>query len=95
MAWATIREATTDEYTLLEKRAKAFALRHRKLLGNKGHCPGLAWVGFIEDGISYERRFGDLQEAQYVDRLWKRVVQRVLGQGAEGIAYGHVGYDSP
>ena len=89
MAWSTIRRATGEEKAKLEKAARQFAARHEIDLYD-GLDPVLTVEGNCEPGYGagdYEKR-----RARRLNRLWLRVVRRVLGDAsADGIAYGYVG----
>lgn len=91
--WTNIRMATDADVTLLERKAREFIARHDEV-ENWAHMFNMvdAVRFLIEDEAENDKTWGT-HRAPYLRRLWKRVVARALKTpGAEGIAYGTVGY---
>jgi len=95
MAWATIRRATEQDTEALEAAAQRWCTR-------RGLNPCIDRHGADDWTSTAEHYLWELdRDCQHEDRAhyrqelhnWHRVVARALGDsGAEGIAYGHVGY---
>ncbi len=83
MAWSTLRRATEDEEAAMTAAARRFCKRH-----------GIDTSGELSLELTIECHISGLypEDQPRMRRLWKRIVQRTLGNGAEGIAYGYVGF---
>jgi len=97
MAWSTIRRATDEDNERLEAAARRFIARHETDL------PYVIMDGPNDDVVNeLDNQLYQLitdyhhplhGRALQLRRLWRKVVARTLGApGAEGIAYGHVGF---
>ena len=88
MAWATLRKATETDICSLRAAAKRFCDRHAL------DCEESESPEFVIDCALNPGNCGYVHEdlAKRLKPLWARIVRRILGKGAEGIAYGHVGY---
>lgn len=93
MGWIKIRKATDEDVAALDAAAVKFARKHipyitEKDLSGQARC----LASFIESCI--EAPGQDLLHVWARERkLWRAQVQRTLGKGATGIAYGYVGYE--
>lgn len=96
MAWGTLRQATDDDVQRLTSAAQRFCVRHG--IDQPGNVPvnGFEFVNAIEDLVANmtdpSQQEWTCREGAYLGRLWRRCVRRALGPGADGIAYGYVGY---
>jgi hypothetical protein len=86
-----MREATQEDIEKLETRAQEFCKRHELEILN-----GDTAVQTIDFRLS--DRYGEddygRDERKRLERLWYGVTSRTLGSGAEGIAYGYVGFSA-
>lgn len=90
MAWSTIRRATESDVVALNQRANAFMARH----DIEELFPDATPTATVEEYLAYLRDNHDPKYAR-LNRLWLGVVRRALGHnGAEGIAYGYVGFSA-
>lgn len=92
MAWATIRKATAGDLDALEARAKVFARRHEIDIDESDN-----WARAVDFHVQHAKTHGVQSSGWYPDggrlcRLWRRVVRRLFGRNADGIAHGYVGY---
>lgn len=91
--WVTIRKATEQDAEILERKAFEFMRRHDDP-ANFAHMYTMldAVTYLIEEEAENDKSWGT-RRASYLRSLWKRIVPRALNApGAEGIAYGAVGY---
>jgi hypothetical protein len=87
MAWGTIRKATDDDRARISAAAEKFCARHQI---------GIPQDWSAEAAIAFECYGGAGHPGNpELRRYWKRVIKRILGNGADGIAYGYVGYVVP
>lgn len=84
--WNVIRQATETDKEKYEAAARRFAARHG--LGTPDEYGGFRHYSQIVECEVSDPSKRDLA------RLWKRCVQRALGQYAEGIAWDAVGYSA-
>lgn len=85
MGWSAMRKATEEEMSELNAATEKIGQRH----GFDGDA--VSWdMSFFKEGYtSYDDKWKQADRAQ---RAYRRAVRKILGEGAEGIAYGHVGY---
>lgn len=85
MAWGTLRKATQSDYNVLNQKAKEFAERHNLDI-EYSDVNGESYE-FLDIAINFS------ENTAYLKQLWKRIIRRALNApGADGIAYGYVGY---
>lgn len=99
MAWVIIRTATAEDHDALNKSARRFADRHNipiSLQKSTWDIPIPQLHEQVSDHIEF--RVGSdyyNHEAKALRRLWWRCIARATGcKGAEGIAWGSIGYSS-
>ena len=87
MSWGTLRKANDEDLAALNAAARRFAERHDITFASE-----ISDVDTVEYWL-YEQDKDDFRLGKYYARLWNRCVARALKHpGAEGIAYGYVGY---
>jgi len=84
MAWAPIRKATDEDRETLRRKAAEFCARH----GIEDHWDDP--VDCVEFLVCEPWHYK--HDTARLRKLWRRIVARALGSGAEGIGYGSVGY---
>lgn len=89
MAWSTIRKATDTDIDRLQSAAVRFCRRHEIPFQNPQQA-----TSEIDCLLSLGPECGHEIEykAKRLRPLWRRIVRRTLGNGADGIAYGYVGF---
>lgn len=87
MSWSTIRKATAEDAARLEAVYRRFEARWGLHPDNLEH----AVMGYGSDGTIVNDRH-ERYDAGYLARLLRRNIRRALGDDAEGIAYGYVGF---
>ena len=85
MGWSTIRKATQEDKELLEQKAQEYCDRHKIVVD----------FDTALETITYHVNYGGYipdPNCLNIKRNWKRIVERLFGKGAEGIAYGYIGF---
>jgi hypothetical protein len=83
MAWRVLRPATAEDVRVLEAAAERFARRH-----------GVPVVRGLRPEPALDAVMWATSSDVDLRRRWRRVVRRVLdAPGADGIAYGAVGFE--
>ena len=85
MAWSIIRKATEEEITQLAEIEKRIAARYDVTDGAVGWDNSYFRSGYA----SYDAYW---QKCAKTQAAYRRAVRKLLGNNAEGIAYGYVGY---
>jgi hypothetical protein len=85
MAWSTMHKASEEDFERVESSARRFAVRHDLFMVNDCNGENEGLPAHLEVGLIVDDRPG-------LRPLWRRCVVRALGPGAEGIAYGYVGF---
>jgi hypothetical protein len=88
MSWSTIRRASENDTTRLTAAAERFCARHDI---DYHDCTAEFAIDCALD-IGGSPSYEHLNRARRLAPLWRRIIRRTLGNGAEGIAYGYVGF---
>lgn len=93
MTISTIRRATADDNSAIERAAERFCRRHGITPTFEGETFTSA-VEFEVDSARYNNRQFGIHAAPVIERQWQRVFCRALGQPYDArltIGYGYVG----
>lgn len=86
MAWVSIRKATDEDRAALQRAAETFIAEHPEVVEGFGQPDP---VSIVEVALGWHWHYGTHHEEC---QAWPVMVSEALGENAEAIAYGDVGY---
>ena len=94
MSWVTIRKATEEDIERLEARTLTFIKRHNLPVPV---CDNESAQTKLDEYLECELEYyaydkPSASRPYYLRKLYRRVIERALEPGAEGIAHGYIGY---